>query len=85
MGVRGSSEDDARWLRRLAVQLVAQLPEEREEAMAVLRYAEDLLKNFVDRNDAKPAPRLAVVHALSEAGGTSLDASRKGNPDGSPL
>lgn len=85
MGMRGSSDDDARWLRRLAVQLVAQLPEEQGDAIAVLRYAEDLLKNFVDRDHVKPAPRLAVVHALSDAGGSSLDASRKGNPDGSPL
>lgn len=84
MGMRGSSDDDARWLRRLAVQLVAQLPEERDKATAVLRYAEDLL-NFINKDDVKPAPRLAVVHALSDAGGTSLDASRKGNPDGSPL
>jgi hypothetical protein len=84
MGMRGSSDDDARWLRRLAVQLVAQLPEEREEAIAVLRYAEDLLKNFVDREDQKAAPKLALVHALSEAGGKSLDANRKGSPDASP-
>lgn len=45
------SIDEAR-LRRVAVQTVAQLPEDYEEAVAVLGYAIELLESFV-----KPAER----------------------------
>lgn len=37
-----------RALKRLAMQIVVQLPDERHEAMAVLRFAGQLVTDFVD-------------------------------------
>lgn len=43
----GISEKGVLWRRRQALQLVAQLPENAEDALAVLDYARDLVVNFL--------------------------------------
>lgn len=35
------------WLRRQAIQIAAQLPEKREDALAVLAYAKTLTEDFL--------------------------------------
>lgn len=45
------SERDA-WLRRRALQIVAELPEDEGEAIAVLEHAETLVRSFL----ARPKP-----------------------------
>jgi hypothetical protein len=39
-----------RWLRRQAVQLAAQLPDGRDDALAILRYASELVTGFLERD-----------------------------------
>ncbi|AWB21213.1 hypothetical protein DA075_10045 [Methylobacterium currus] len=41
----GASEEV--WLKRQALQVVMQLPDDMDEALAVLRYAETLVKTFL--------------------------------------
>lgn len=40
-------------LKRLAIQIVAQLPEDPQEAQTVLRHAQVLVQNFLDDGDAR--------------------------------
>lgn len=50
----GDSSDDLR-LRRDALQIVLQLPEDQSEALQVLAYAEVLVKGFMaGRDDGNP-------------------------------
>lgn len=48
-------------LRRQAIQVCAQLPEEREDALRVLDYARELVTAFMHRDDGKPRHPLRVV------------------------
>jgi hypothetical protein len=61
MGTRRISnrggEDHDRTLRRTAIQIVLQLPDDRADAETVLRYAQQLLEEFVERPDASPRER----------------------------
>ena len=43
------------WLRRHAVQLAAQLPEDTEQALAVLDYARVLVETFLSEDQALPS------------------------------
>ena len=52
-------KDDNSWRRRHAIQIVAQLPEGTEDALAVLELARELVEGFLQGNQAR-AP-LAVV------------------------
>ena len=54
-----------RWLRRQAVQLAAQLPDGRDDALAILRYASELVTGFLE---ADPLPRhnLLLVERLPQ-------------------
>jgi hypothetical protein len=38
---------DDLWLRRQAVTIAAQLPENRDDACAILRYAEEIVTEFI--------------------------------------
>jgi hypothetical protein len=51
------------WHRRHAVMLASQLPEETEDALAVLRLATQLVTGFlaVDEPAKKPAPVIAPI------------------------
>lgn len=51
-------EDDS-WRRRMAIQMVAQLPDNRADALAVLSYAEKLIREFVHQPSS--AARLTLV------------------------
>lgn len=42
-----SPSDASAWRRRMAIQLVAQLPDNREDALAVLSYAKDIISDFI--------------------------------------
>lgn len=44
-------------LKRLAIQIAAQLPEGQEDAIAVLRYAEELVREFLNENVGASAQR----------------------------
>ena len=46
--------DSMDWHRRHAVQLVAQLPEGREDALKVLDQARHLVENFLYADEEKP-------------------------------
>jgi hypothetical protein len=47
-----------RWLRRQAVQLAAQLPDGRDDALAILRYASELVTDFLEADPQAPGLRL---------------------------
>ena len=55
--------DDNAWRRRHAIQIVAQLPERPEDALAVLELARELVQTFLvqDRDRAPGKPNSAVV------------------------
>lgn len=55
------SEDKA-WLKRQAVQVVAQLPDDPADALAILAFAQELVTGFLADH---PPPRLALAPALS--------------------
>jgi hypothetical protein len=42
------------WLRRQAVQIVAQLPEDRDQAISVLAYARVIVEKFLGERDQDP-------------------------------
>ncbi|MBB3996901.1 hypothetical protein [Aureimonas pseudogalii] len=42
-----ASKEHDRWLRRQAVQIVAQLPESEEEALKILAHARELVSRFI--------------------------------------
>ena len=65
------------WLRRQAIHIVAQLPENREDSLAVLEYANWLVKEFLHRRQA----RLTLVPSSNE---DSPSATRTGSPERSP-
>jgi len=49
-----------RWLRRQAVQLAAQLPDGRDDALAILRYASELVTDFLEADALVPGHRRVV-------------------------
>lgn len=55
--------DDNAWRRRHAIQIVAQLPERPEDALAVLELARELVQTFLvqDRDRTPGKPNSAVV------------------------
>ena len=55
-------------LRRIAIQLAAQLPADTTEARAVLSLCSDFVDNFLDDEDEKPALRLVCAEGIDEAG-----------------
>lgn len=50
----GDHDDRERQLRRLALQIVAQLPVSQAEANRVLEYASDCLNAFIFEHDRRP-------------------------------
>lgn len=63
-----------RHLRKEAVEIAAQLPENAEEALAVLRYAAELIRWFVD--DYHPLN----VEAVSFSNGATTSRIRRSKP-----
>lgn len=63
MGDAESSAETACWRRRMAVQLMAQLPDNREDALAILSYAKDVL-DFI--YPASRAARLTLVPPVEQ-------------------
>lgn len=51
----GKGDDDLR-LRRDALQIVLQLPSDKQEALTVLQYAEELVRGFLSGSDAGSPP-----------------------------
>lgn len=52
--------DDA-WRRRQAIQIASQLPEDSQDALAILSYARELVEGFLGRRDYRAfvdGPRL---------------------------
>jgi hypothetical protein len=45
--------DKDAWRRRQAIQIAAQLPEEPEDALAILEHAKDLVEKFLSPRDAQ--------------------------------
>jgi hypothetical protein len=58
---------EARWerqrMKRLAIQIAAQLPEDEEEALAVLFWARDLITGYM-HDDDEPAEKPALIMHL---------------------
>jgi hypothetical protein len=54
------------WHRRHAVQIVAALPEETEDALAVLRLATQLVTGFLSEADRPERPIATVVSIRSD-------------------
>jgi hypothetical protein len=50
---REPTREEVLALKRLAVQIVAQLPQDQQEAIQVLDYAKELVVSFL--NEARPA------------------------------
>ena len=55
-----------RWLRRQAVQIAAQLPDGREDALAILRYASELVTRFLEADPLGNGHNLILVERLSQ-------------------
>lgn len=62
-----AAKEHARWLRRQAVHLVAQLPENEEEALQVLTHARELILQFIGQDAAVREYRaLRLVQEVDE-------------------
>jgi hypothetical protein len=46
-----STREEDKALRRLAIQIAVQLPDRREDALTVLRYAETIVLTFLDKQE----------------------------------
>jgi hypothetical protein len=55
--------EDHNWRRRHAIQIVAQLPEGTEDALAVLELAKELVEGFLQGHQAR-APLAAPAEVL---------------------
>lgn len=69
---------DAAWQKRQAVHIVAQLPENIEDALAVLEYARDLVASWLGcataRSPGAAAPaRLFLVEPLPKLGQACIE------------
>lgn len=65
MGARNGEQIDRKALKRLAMQLAVQLPEDRREALIVLQYCERLVVDFIEDADAEPTvSRLRLVRSV---------------------
>lgn len=51
-----------KWMRRHAIQIVAQLPEKPEDAVAVLELAKKLVEDFLIEPKPQVASTLALKH-----------------------
>src|SRR5688500_18281815 len=71
------------WLRRLAVQVVAQLPANPDEASQVLRYAQDVVDNFM-RLGSPPGPHQVLPFSEPVGRAPSDFASSTGSQEPSP-
>lgn len=62
-----AAREHSRWLRRQAVHLVAQLPENEEDALRVLSHARELIIQFVGQDIASREYRaLRLVQQADE-------------------
>lgn len=57
----GGTNQKDKWLRRQAVQIASQLPEDPSDAINVLRYAHDIVERFLDG-----APKSQVILKVVE-------------------
>jgi hypothetical protein len=60
----GVSHD--RWLRRQAIQIAAQLPENRSDAAGILLYARELISGFLSGADSRQSVDSVADYRLSE-------------------
>jgi hypothetical protein len=51
-----TNRTDEMWLKRQAIQIASQLPEDREKAVAVLEYAKILVTEFMLRDFERDGP-----------------------------
>lgn len=61
MGQGKDAASEEIWLKRQALQVVMQLPDDAEEALIVLKYAEGLVKNYLaEKPKTEPRPENIV-------------------------
>lgn len=53
--------------RRHAIQIAAQLPANQDDALAILRLAEELVKGFLGQADDRPAHPVLAFSSASES------------------
>jgi len=83
------NEKNNTWRRRLAVQIAAQLPEDRDDALAVLRYSQELILNFMHPGDStfpqdSRRAQPCVLELVKPSSAPSLLASSSGSPSALP-
>lgn len=72
-------DDDQAWQRRHAIHVVSQLPDDPQDALAVLRFAVEVVERFL------VAPQVALARPLSfVAAARSRSLSETGSPPSSP-
>ena len=78
--------DDAGWHRKQALHIAAQLPENVEDAWAVLGYVEDLVQNFFEDPEQPPPGGDQAVVRFPGGGPASprRRARSRGKPAGLP-
>lgn len=75
------------WKKRLALQVVQQLPEDQKDALAVLSYAKELVTGFMcaaTRNYPQKTAQARVVELVPESNTPSRFASSSGRPAARP-
>lgn len=75
------------WRKRLALQVVQQLPEDQEDALAVLSYAKELVTGFMctaTGNYPQKTAQACVVELVPDPNTPSRFASSSGRPAARP-
>ncbi len=55
------------WQRRHAIQIVAQLPEDTNDALAVLRFARELVEGFLSEPQRGPVAEVTSISAATSS------------------
>ena len=77
------SADPTNWRKRQALQIAAQLPEEPDDARAVLLLVEELMGLFIDPKPPTPSDGADDQAVVRFPGGSSTP-SRRANSSGNP-
>lgn len=64
MGQDKDAATEEIWLKRQALQVVMQLPDDRADALAVLKYAEELVRTFLADSDKTGSRPENIVHLV---------------------
>lgn len=59
-----NQNEETLWLKRQALQIVMQLPDEKQDALRVLGFARDLVLDYLNEDEAMPQEGAEIVRLV---------------------